>query len=468
MKTRHTSEYLIIGAGPTGLGAACRLQEMATDWHLLEAESHFGGLSASFVDENGFTWDLGGHVLFSHYETFDRYMRRAIPADQWLSHHRESWIWIRDRFVPYPFQNNLHRLPPPERWACVQGLLAAHRNTAHQGKPKHFADWMTATMGSGITDLFLRPYNQKVWAYPPEKMDSAWVGERVSVPSLDQALKAICTERDEVSWGPNQKFLFPREGGTGSIWKSLGSQLPAERITLGCRVTHIDIRTKTVHTSDGGQRTYNRLISSLPLNQLLRLAPGVADPQLAGNMLYSTTHVIGVGVRGQPPSHIASKCWMYFPEANSPYYRATVFSNYSPHNVPQPAQQWSLMAEVAESPDKPVNRDTLSVDTIRALKEDRLLTEHDAICSLVVRTVPQGYPTPFLGRDSLIDPLLRRFEAADIFSRGRFGAWKYEVGNQDHSFAQGFECASRLESGGGADCEPTLFTPNLVNSRKNP
>jgi hypothetical protein len=32
----------------------------------------------------------------------------------------------------------------------------------------------------------------------------------------------------------------------------------------------------------------------------------------------------------------------------------------------------------------------------------------------------------------------------DIFSRGRFGAWKYEVANQDHAFMQGWECINYL------------------------
>ena len=46
---------------------------------------------------------------------------------------------------------------------------------------------------------------------------------------------------------------------------------------------------------------------------------------------------------------------MYFPEDNCPFYRATVFSNYSPNVVAKPGQQWSLMLEVSESPDKPVD-----------------------------------------------------------------------------------------------------------------
>ena len=468
MKQNHTSEFLIIGAGPTGIGAACRLNELSRDWHLLEAEETFGGLSASFVDDQGFTWDLGGHVLFSHYETFDRYMQRAMPPEEWLSHQRESWVWLMNRFIPYPFQNNLHRLPPHDRWNCVRGLLDVYRNRAGLAQPRHFADWMLATMGSGITTLFLNPYNQKVWAYPPEKMSCDWIKERVSVPSLEQTLKSICTEQDEVSWGPNQKFLFPKHGGTGRIWSNLGNQLPSERVTLGCRITAIDVQAKIAHSSDGRAWNYHRLISSLPLNQLLRIAPGVADPRVAEDLLFSSTHVIGVGIQGHAPEHIATKCWMYFPESNSPYYRTTVFSNYSPFNVPNPTRQWSIMAEVSASKDKPVNPETLSTETIRALKEDRLLSDHDTVCSLVIRSIPQGYPTPFLGRDSLVGPLLRQFEKTDIFSRGRFGAWKYEVGNQDHCFAQGYECASRLAGDNRPECEPTLFTPDLVNSRRNP
>src|SRR6266545_2590927 len=103
-----TTQILILGAGPTGLGSALRLQEEGnSDWMLYDREHTPGGLASSVTDEHGFTWDMGGHVQFSHYESFDRYMDLALGADGWLNHQRESWVWIADRFVPYPFQNNL-------------------------------------------------------------------------------------------------------------------------------------------------------------------------------------------------------------------------------------------------------------------------------------------------------------------------------------------------------------------------
>jgi UDP-galactopyranose mutase len=43
-----------------------------------------------------------------------------------------------------------------------------------------------------------------------------------------------------------------------------------------------------------------------------------------------------------------------------------------------------------------------------------------------------------------VDAELRR---AQIFSRGRFGAWKYEVSNQDHSVMQGVEAVDHILRG---------------------
>lgn len=482
----NSSEYLILGGGPTGLGAATRLQERGKDWLLLEAESYFGGLAHSFQDPQGFTWDCGGHVQFSHYDTFDRYMDQALGPEGWYTHQRESWVWIKKRFVPYPFQNNLHRLDPEDRWACVEGLLEAWQR-AEKGarvsgvgcrdqdstetrnpKPETFEDWMLATFGPGITELFMYPYNFKVWAYPPPAMDFRWIGERVSVPGLGGVLKSICTGKDEISWGPNKVFRFPKKGGTGAVWQAIGKGLPAERVRLGCPAVRIDSGRRTVETASGERFAYRHLISTIPLNRLILLTPGVVEAGQAVRLRYSSTHVVGVGLEGKTPDALKTKCWMYFPDSNSPYYRVTVFTNYSPANAPRPGEQWSLMTETAESPMKPVRHDSIVEETLLALEEDGLIPDRSAICSVVRKHLPQGYPTPFLGRDAVVDPLLRTFEGKGIFSRGRFGAWKYEVANQDHSFAQGYECVERLMAGGGPEMEPTLFTPDVVNTRRNP
>ena len=97
-------EYLIIGAGPTGLGAAWQLAALGVDsWGLVEATARPGGLASSFEDDRGFTWDIGGHVQFSHYEYFDAAMDESLGRDGWLHHQRESWVWIGSGLFPIPF-----------------------------------------------------------------------------------------------------------------------------------------------------------------------------------------------------------------------------------------------------------------------------------------------------------------------------------------------------------------------------
>jgi len=63
---------IIVGAGPTGLGAAYLLNKHGyKNWAIYEKEDKVGGLSSSFKDKKGFTWDIGGHVMFSNIEKFN-------------------------------------------------------------------------------------------------------------------------------------------------------------------------------------------------------------------------------------------------------------------------------------------------------------------------------------------------------------------------------------------------------------
>jgi hypothetical protein len=141
---------------------------------------------------------------------------------------------------------------------------------------------------------------------------------------------------------------------------------------------------------------------------------------------------------------------MYFPEPDCPFYRVTVFSNYSPANVPDPAHNWSLLAEVSESPYKPVEKAGLVASVIQGMKNAQLISGESKIVSIWTFTAERGYPIPAIDRDEHLLPALAELEGESVFSRGRFGAWKYEVGNQDHSFMQGVEVADRLLHGEAA------------------
>lgn len=459
------SQTVIIGAGPTGLGAAWRLQELEQpDWLLLEAQAEPGGLAASFVDSRGFTWDIGGHVQFSHYEYFDRAMEEFLGADGWLHHQREAWVWICDRFIPYPLQKNIHRLPAEDLNKCLAGLAAIVPDD--RMRTANFKAWILATFGQGLADVFMLPYNFKVWAFPLEQMNVSWVGERVAVTDLKRARHNLAQGKDDIAWGPNKTFQFPRRGGTGAIWRACARQLPQPKLVYNASIARVDLDRHEVVTTDGRMFCYDELISTLPLNELVRLSGQIQFESLAKRGLhYSSSNIFGLGLRGRPTPELAAKCWMYFPEDNCPFYRVTVFSNYSPNNVPDPQQYWSLMAEVSESSHKPANRETLFQQVIQGALNTKLIRNREEIVSTWSYRAGYGYPVPGLHREEALAEIIPFFEKQDVYSRGRFGLWKYEVSNQDHSFMQGVEIVERLKNG---RAEMTAWHPNLANSKKHP
>ena len=74
------------------------------------------------------------------------------------------------------------------------------------------------------------------------------------------------------------------------------------------------------------------------------------------------------------------------------------------------------------------------------------------------RRLEHGYPTPSLARDGALEKALPWLREAGIWSRGRFGSYKYEVGNQDHSLMLGVEAADNILFGSkvGASCHLSM------------
>lgn len=453
---------LIIGAGPTGLGAGYRLKELGhDDFLIVDAAAQVGGLAASFKDEAGFVWDIGGHVQFSHYKYFDELMERALGRDGWYHHERESWVWIRDRFVPYPFQNNIRHLPKEDMWKCLQGLVALYKSPS-ASRPRNFKEWIHATFGAGLAEVFMEPYNFKVWAFPPEQMSYEWIGERVAVTDLERVTKNIVFGTDDLSWGPNNTFQFPKNGGTGAIWEGVADLVGRAKIRLDSPVESVSIKNKTARVA-GKTIQFETLLNTMPLDKFTGMITDLADnvKLTAAKLKYSSSNIVGIGIKGKIPSSLNKKCWMYFPEDNCPFYRVTVFSHYSQHNVPHPDSQWSLMAEVSESVCKPVNHKTLIDDVIKGMVATKLISPNDEIISRWSYHAHHGYPTPSTDRNDILKSVHAAIEPHDVFSRGRFGGWKYEVANQDHSLMQGVEWVNRIVL---SVPETTYFYPATANA----
>jgi protoporphyrinogen oxidase len=233
-------------------------------------------------------------------------------------------------------------------------------------------------------------------------------------------------------------------------------------VITGCEVVEIDVDQRAVVLSSGKEDRYETLISTMPLDVFAHMSGKEDWIEAAARLIHASTYVVGVGLEGACSPELKTKCWIYFPEESVPFHRVTHFSLYSPNNVDDINSHWSLMCEVSESLDKKVDPASVVGQTLRALVSTGLIRAADQVSHTWMHRVEHGYPLPTPGRDHALNSLLSQLYEKGILSRGRFGAWRYEVGNMDHSFMQGVEAAAHLLLGSP---ELTVWDPGFVNTR---
>lgn len=427
-------KIVIIGAGPTGLGAAYRLSELGhTNYHVFEKENYVGGLAASFKDNKGFTWDVGGHVIHSHFKYFDKVLNQNLKNNKHTL-SRKSFIFFRNKLVPYPFQNHLHYLPLKNFLECLLEIIKLPKNK----KAKNFQDYINKSMGKGIGRYFMVPYNRKVWAYPLSRMGTGWITERVSSISPTSVLKSLFLNNSK-NWGPNNRFIYPKFG-TGSLWKEIGKKLGVKSITLKKTVRAIDTQKKLVILENGQKIKYDWLISTIPLDQLIKSLlnkPKNIDAA-SKNLIHNSVSFYGFGIKNLKKTNTS---WVYYPQKNVSFYRATFLSNYSKHLTPQKNLS-SILVEISSQ--KELSTQKVTGDLIKA----KIIKTADLpnIVDIWKTKAPYAYPIPTINRDKYLKIIQEYLMSKSIFSRGRFGAWKYEISNMDYSFMQGVEIVDKIIS----------------------
>jgi protoporphyrinogen oxidase len=443
MSASRAPHVAIVGAGPCGLACGRELERLGhDDWAIYERNDHPGGAAASVVDEAGFTWDRGGHVVFSHYGEFDRLLEEALGEDV-HEHERSSYVLVGDRWVPYPFQNNLRHLAPEDAYDCLLGLIEAPGASAGDD----FGTWMERTFGEGITRRFMRPYNTKVWAVPPELMSAAWIAERVSVPDHRRALRNVVLGLDDAGWGPNNTFRFPRTGGTGEIYRRLAGRLDG-KVNYGSDVVGIDSDGRVLRFADGSSSGYDALVSTMPLDLLVAAVDDcpAAVREAAAALVHNGAWIVGVGY--ELPLR-DDRSWLYFADPAVPFYRATNFAKYAAANVPgaDTSRFSSYMTESSYSEQLPRERDGHEERVVEALVATGLAPEGAPIASVSTIDVDYAYPIPTRDRDRALAVVQPWLMERDIFSRGRFGSWRYEIGNMDHAAKMGIDAAQHILEG---------------------
>ncbi|MBI4178118.1 FAD-dependent oxidoreductase [bacterium] len=400
-----TVPVLILGGGPAGLSLAMYLRDRGIESRVIEKSSTAGGLARSFR-VGPYTFDHSGHLLHtSRKEVLDLVQKRLKVGLNRIE--RRSVCYVEDKFIPFPYQQNLFYLKPETIREALRGFFRRKIKN-----PRNFLEWLEASCGSGIGRQFLYPYNRKLWNTDLSRMSADWVPRFLPSSDAREILKSAFY-REKEPWGYNTVFYYPTRGGIGTIGGRLADQV-SDRTILNARIRKIDLVKRLVHLADGSVWRYDRLVSTIPLPEFLKFAGLPPSP-----LLRSTgVSVFNVGLRREFPHDFH---WCYVPEAHIPFYRFGVYSNISRRAAPRGHS--ALYIECAAPPDR-LGRFRFS-SVLRSLQKLRLIRsarDVDVVHRLDLR---YAYPVPLLGLAAYRERLARRLGKQGVTLMGRFGAWTY-------------------------------------------
>lgn len=424
----------IIGAGLTGLSLARLLP--ARRCRIFEREAVPGGLCRSEQVE-GFTFDWSGHLLHLRDPGVRRRVGRLLPGGL-QTHARNAAVHACGRYVPYPFQANLHGLPPEVVRECVTGFVQALYRRARPARTSDFLSWVRTTFGAGITRHFFIPYNEKLWLRGLEQLTSDWARWSIPRPGLDEVIGGALGI-PTTGMGYNPTFLYPRAGGIGVLPTALATRL--RTIAFGKRLTRVNLQQREITFRDGETLHYDRLVSTLPLPELLHMIEDLpAWAVRAGKRLEWVSVCnfnLGINRAGVTPYH-----WVYFPEPVYPFYRVGCYSNFS--NCVAPPGTSSLYVEVAVRPDCPVDPATREETIAAGLHRCGMLRRRDRIVVSRCQHIHCAYVVHDRYRQRALPRVLDFLTSHGVYSAGRYGAWEYS--SMEQALRTGTDLARELRS----------------------
>lgn len=252
----------VLGAGVSGLTAARLLSDRGDKVTVYEKNSTVGGLARTkFTD--GFLYDPhGGHIFNSKHPEVVEWVFSILPKDNWQFTERNAKIFMNGRYVSYPFELSLCELDTDMAIDCAYDFMSSCEGP----EPDNFRDWLTWNFGKGIADNYMIPYNEKIWAYPLEDMETKWMQGKMPLPTKKDILRSLLLKDPKERKMPHSTFYYPLKGGIQTMVNAIAKGLD---IKTDCPVTKIEKKDGKWYVNGDGP--FDTVISTVPLPML----PGV-------------------------------------------------------------------------------------------------------------------------------------------------------------------------------------------------
>ena len=401
----------ILGAGISGISVGFHLDQSSFEVVLYEANNSWGGLLDNFSIDGGFTFDTFIHLSFTKNIYVKSLFDKSVAS---VIHKPVSYNLSNGKWIKHPAQFNLSPLGLVEKTKILYGFLQRKKYK----EINNYRDWLYKSYGKYFSDNYPIKYTRKYWTVAPELLTTNWLGARFSIPKLSQIIRGAISKTSENFYYANE-MRYPRTGGYKSYLSHMAKELD---ICLGKKAVKIDRENKFIVFADGKTEYYDRLVSTLPLPELLKLITNVpVDVMLAGQKLLATSgQLVSIAFNKEINQHL----WYYIYDNDILPSRAWSPNMKAKSNAPLGKSSVQFETYYSKLKPKLMDREELINHIINKGIENNLFTRND-IEAIDYREIKYANVIFDFNRSESLKVVHDFLDEINIEYCGRFGEWDY-------------------------------------------
>jgi len=424
----------IIGSGMAGYGAHHHLRLQGLQPIVFEAAPRPGGHTVTHSYQGGWYFDEGPHVSFTKDTRIQSLLADNIGGDYQTLHARIDNYWNGYR-IKHPAQTNLFGLPDDLVVACLRDFIEANQHPL--GPVTNYAEWLVEAFGRTFAETFPMVYARKVHTTPAENLATDWLGPRLYRPSLEEVLRGAIA-RHTADHHYVTDYRYPTRGG---FFAYLRPFLEDADLRPGHRLVRVDPSVKSLTFDSGWETTYDHLISSVPLPELVAMTAGAPQEvvEAAGRLAATSLVLVNIGVDRVD----IGDTWTYFYDEDVIFARVSYPHRLSPTMAPPGCGSFQCEIYFSEKYRPRTQSPEAYVDqAIGDLRKCGLIEEGDSILHKSAVHVPYANIIHDHDKTPALNLINGWLERVGIATCGRYGLWGYQW--TDEAFISGEQAAQRV------------------------
>ena len=420
----------ILGAGISGISCAYHLDSDKFNTKIFEAKSSWGGLLDNFVLDDEFIFDQFIHLSF----TKNQYVKDtfALGSDS-ISHNPVAYNLSNGKWIKHPAQFNIKPLELYEKFKILKGFFNRKNNVS----PTNYEEWLKFNYGKYFAENYPIKYTKKYWTISPDKLTTDWLATRFKVPKFSEVLKGSIFNIKQNHYYANE-MRYPVQGGYKAYLKHMVKDLD---IKLNKKVVEIDLNKKKLVFSDGSSEYYEKLISTIPLPELINIIKDIPKniKDSANKLLATSGQLVSFGMN----KFIKNKLWFYIYDEDFYPARAWSPSEKSVNNVPKDKSSIQFETYYSKLKPKILEKDDLINHIIEKSEKYNIFKRDDIQC-VDYRELKYANVIFNFDRKINLEKVHSYLKKNNIGYCGRFGEWDYLW--SDQSFLSGKKISSKINN----------------------